>query len=283
MKCYKPISIKKPKGLGSADRITVPCGNCAACLSSKRESWTIRLFEESKNYLYSLFITLTYDDGHLVYAVSPTVVKRDIQLFFKRLRKKLSLPIRYYTVGEYGTKTQRPHYHIILFSEEEVTSNQLIEAWSDKQLNPIGNIVIGKCSIQSISYVCKYHVLKGKYPTGTAPPFTLMSKGIGRSYIKKMTNYHRHKGMKTHYQYFEHKKALPRYFKEKIFNKIELTIIGEQSREMQSKNDIKAFIEFKANHPESSNPVKEFYKYLLNNNEAFERNFKTKSTKNDKL
>ena len=220
---------------------------------------------------------MTYADEHLVYAIEPTLCKRDVQLFTKNLRRKLDFLIRFYCVGEYGTKTKRPHYHMLIFSNSEI-DYKLIERTWDK-----GNTLVGSLSIQSISYVAKYHVNKGSYPTGCAPPFALMSKGIGKSYVKKMRDYHRKGGMKTHYQYYEHKKALPRYFKEKIFNKMELAIIGEQSRELSSKKDIKGFIEYKSNHPESMNPVKDYYRFLLNNAEAFERNYKEKSKINDKL
>lgn len=45
----------------------------------------------------------------------PTLRKRHYQLFFKRLRKWYGKPIRYFGTGEYGSKTQRPHYHFIIF------------------------------------------------------------------------------------------------------------------------------------------------------------------------
>ncbi len=72
-------------------------------------------------------MTLTYDDEHLpindyvdsdgVIHGKPTLRKRDVQLFLKRLRKnyKYDNHIKYFCCGEYGGKTFRPHYHLIIF------------------------------------------------------------------------------------------------------------------------------------------------------------------------
>lgn len=56
---------------------------------------------------------------------------RDIQLFLKRLRKFINKyyneKIRYYVIGEYGTKSLRPHWHLLLF----FNSSSLSQAFED--------------------------------------------------------------------------------------------------------------------------------------------------------
>lgn len=52
----------------------------------------------------------------------PLLYYPDLQRFLKRLRKYLSKyfkdeKIRYYAIGEYGTSSYRPHWHILLFTE----------------------------------------------------------------------------------------------------------------------------------------------------------------------
>ena len=62
----------------------------------------------------------------------------DCQLFLKRLRfavnKKYNEQIRFYAVSEYGPRTYRPHWHLLLFfnSDEltEVISQYVSESWS---------------------------------------------------------------------------------------------------------------------------------------------------------
>lgn len=273
MKCYTPISLKRKEGV-----VHVPCGTCYACLVNRRESWTIRLTEEAKAHLYCFFITLTYSDENLVYANNyTTICKRDVQLFIKKLRKLYTSKIRYYLVGEYGTKTYRPHYHMLLFSETDVNEKDIEKTWK------LGNIVIGSVNIKSITYVCKYHVNRGKYPSGSQRPFVLMSKGIGSQYVNKMTAYHRSGGLRTHYQMFEHKKALPRYYKDKIFNNMQKDTINKRVQENISKEGIQEFIEFKQRHPESKNPVYDFYKSKMYNQEHSNATYKEKSNLREKL
>ena len=58
----------------------------------------------------------------------PLLYYPDMQRFIKRLRKQISTKfknetIRYYAIGEYGTSSYRPHWHILLFTNSvEVTS-----------------------------------------------------------------------------------------------------------------------------------------------------------------
>jgi len=55
------------------------------------------------------FITLTYDNENL--PENATLVPKDLKDFQKRLRYHANIDLRFFSVGEYGEKTQRPHYH----------------------------------------------------------------------------------------------------------------------------------------------------------------------------
>jgi len=42
--------------------------------------------------------------------------KKDFQLYMRRLRFDAGKGLKYYVCGEYGTKSNRPHYHAIIFN-----------------------------------------------------------------------------------------------------------------------------------------------------------------------
>jgi len=88
MECISPITLKVQNPRNKDGKVIVPCGKCINCLTNRRESWIIRLVEHFKTQS-ATFITLTYDQKNLTFANSEfaTLVKRDVQLFFKRLRK----------------------------------------------------------------------------------------------------------------------------------------------------------------------------------------------------
>ena len=98
--------------------VPFPCGKCPPCLRRRVSGWSFRLVKQGEQACSALFVTLTYDDEKVPKTASGlmTLQKSDLQKFFKRLRKKTHEKISYYAVGEYGDKTQRPHYHIILFN-----------------------------------------------------------------------------------------------------------------------------------------------------------------------
>lgn len=89
--------------------------------------WRDRMLFELHDSPSAVFVTLTYNPESLptntffdfdlqTEIVEPTLSVRDVQLFFKRLRKKFTgRRIRYYLCGEYGPKTFRPHYHAIIY------------------------------------------------------------------------------------------------------------------------------------------------------------------------
>lgn len=103
-----------------------------ACRINRRRGWAGRILLESMGYPASYFVTLTYAPPFLPLADGrvPTLFKPDLQNFCKRLRKRFSF--RYFACGEYGETRGRPHYHLILFTNEPgmAVAKGVDEAWA---------------------------------------------------------------------------------------------------------------------------------------------------------
>lgn len=107
MRCKSPFFHKRLQ-------VQLPCGKCIFCRINRRNKWAARLILEKSLHAQACYVTLTYDDASL--PSPPSVSKREMQLFLKRLRKAIEPQrIRYYAVGEYGDQFLRPHYHLIIF------------------------------------------------------------------------------------------------------------------------------------------------------------------------
>lgn len=166
--------------------------------------------------------------------------KRDIQLFFKRLRKaqfgSTKSDIKYYACGEYGGRTQRPHYHIIIFNAKLELIN---DSWNK------GHIYYGSVTGQSIGYTLKYMTKQKKKGQHKLPgaEFSLMSKGLGISYLENQTmvNWHIKDMVNRVYCTTEQgiKIAMPRYYKDKLYLEQERRLIREAFEIISNKKQLK--------------------------------------------
>lgn len=212
------------------DYTLIPCGQCIGCRLERSRQWANRCLLELEYHESAYFLTLTYNPEHV-----PTVYysdentgeayealslrKRHFQLFMKRLRKAFpDQKLRFFACGEYGGKTQRPHYHAIIFglklpdgdlkpygrnrlNDPYFTSEKVQRAWSiyhppdnlhpDGWYDPIGFALVANVTWETCAYVARYVTkkLSGKAADfykmhNIEPEFSLMSRkpGIGRQY-----------------------------------------------------------------------------------------------------
>ena len=238
MRCHSPESVSRPGGNGPQDRVTVPCGNCVACLGNRRHDWSFRLWQEMKNSSSAKFVTLTYRDEDLPFdqeTGEATLVKKHLQAFIQDLRNeqarneaKLSKigrsfrrdakndKIRYFAVGEYGSKG-RPHYHAIIFNIDPFTEKRISCIWKH------GFTRADDLNQARIYYTTKYLINGNDKKTQGQKTFTLMSRrpGIGHNYITRTKSYHRRGNFDVRLPTGK-KQKLPRYYKDKIFSDEEL-------------------------------------------------------------
>lgn len=241
--CLSPISIKLPDTCVSAtyrrltgqinrlSRQLVPCGHCLECLKAYQNSWKVRLIEESKMHKYCHFVTLTYneksvpihkhcievpcqgsegDNFTLLDEVKVRVVcKEDVQKWLKRGRTNLSrqfgkeIRFRYFCTSEYGPRTFRPHYHLLIFGLTPVEMSVMCNDWRNKYGFVSVSQFAGQASGKVAEYVSKY-CSKGQFESpyvreGLAPKtFHLSSKSIGLSYVERMKRFHLETLVRSH-------------------------------------------------------------------------------------
>lgn len=207
MQCVKPITLPE-------NGLRVPCGKCIACRLQRSREWTVRMLHERSAHEYACFITLTYDEEHC--PKNNTLRKKDLQLFFKKLRKSIHpRKIRYYACGEYGEKRGRPHYHAVLFGIHPGEKKLIQDNWLH------GSIHVGNAEYDSMMYVAGYVMKKYTGPMaqseyiekGIEPVFQTCSLGIGKDWMYANEEYLRQNlGCTVHGAPV----GLPRYYRKKL-------------------------------------------------------------------
>lgn len=126
----------------------------------------------------------------------PILRKKDVQLFLKRIRyhiaKEFDQSIRYFCVGEYGSQTFRPHYHLLLFFDEPQLPRRIKDiiskCWQygriDSQPAKSESGVAYYCS----SYVSSFTHVPDLLKNNNLSPFVLHSTNFGtktNKYVKE--------------------------------------------------------------------------------------------------
>lgn len=218
MTCYHPVKAYRTNTVGKDGKrgitfkrdeafldleVELKCGRCMGCRIEYVQHWTTRLVNESHLHNLKSFATLTYSPEHV--PANGTLVKRDFQLFMKKLRKAHGGRIRFFACGEYGEGGQRPHYHAILYGvhfadRRKHSERDGVTLYVSETLNNLwgkGFCTIGDVTDASCGYVAGYvtkkitgeqaksHYSRLDPATGeiyqVQPEFVLMSRrpGIG--------------------------------------------------------------------------------------------------------
>ena len=170
---FKGIRVMKSKGIDVQafvdhyDADIVTCGSCYGCRVRTTLDWSLRCMHELQMHDdIGCFLTLTYDDEHV--PQNGSLVKEHLSAFHRSLRKKLKrkgLNYKYFQCGEYGDKSNRPHYHMIIFGwyphdaehpansrkgHQFFTSKTIAKSWGK------GFVAVGTVTKDSCAYVAKY-------------------------------------------------------------------------------------------------------------------------------
>lgn len=203
MRCMTPVVLKTG--------VIVPCGKCYNCIMNKRSHLFFRAKAELLNVPSSCFITLTYAESPV------SLVRRDVQLFIKRLRKLLApRTIRIFGCGEYGPTRNRPHYHLICFglSAKEVYELDVASVWS------LGFLSVSDVSDARLHYISSYSVLtpddRNFYNSHNeiVKPFQIFPTrpGLGACYLSEDVKAYLSSSVRSSVSSFGLRCGIPRYY-----------------------------------------------------------------------
>lgn len=171
--------------------LTLPCGQCTSCRLQYARQWAVRCVLEASLHERNYFATLTYRDDCL--PNDRSAAQRDVQLFFKRLRKA-GYSFRYFGCCERGDTTNRLHHHVLFFGLDLSDVRPLAKGkyggywYKSIELEKLWNkgiVDLGDVEFGSASYVARYSMKK----QGTKDPdeFIYMSTrpAIGKGWFDK--------------------------------------------------------------------------------------------------
>lgn len=183
---------------------TYACKRCNACLTARKNDWIARACAHKSTVRWAGVLNLTYHDHGKGYDGARQYRYKDVADMFKRLRQRINrrrkreqgesyepVTIEYLVCGERGSDYNRVHWHIILYSDENLYDTgqwaDFLQQWNagykpsdgpkqqylvDPQpdrahqkiwdLWPYGLVTIDKADEAGIEYVLKY-ILKDQF------------------------------------------------------------------------------------------------------------------------
>lgn len=169
---------KYPTGL------EVPCGKCRLCKAKRVNEWSTRCQHELLYWEDHCAVTFTYDDDHL--PVGGSLQPDHFSSLVREIRR--TYKCRYLVAGEYGDRTNRPHYHAIMYGVPLMAPIPAKEWWG--QYWHHGHVHVAPTDQKLIRYINKYldgvsydpQYRQSMVEAGLVLPFKRQSNGIGKRF-----------------------------------------------------------------------------------------------------
>lgn len=186
-----------PAHCSLTNTVIVPCGKCPECRKKWRTQLAQRVRYELSKYSYNeiCFLTLTVSNEHMDDVFPDGSLNHSyFQKFMKRLRRRLEYhgytkKIKYLCAGEYGEKTGRPHFHVILFGWKPddlkyfYRSKKGYACYKSKMLEEVwgaGFVDVGDVDEHTAPYMVKYIT---KFSEVKTDEFKVNGKVVRKPYI----------------------------------------------------------------------------------------------------
>lgn len=191
---FSPIKVKLFNGQPVLeDPIPIPCGQCATCRMSFSAELSTRAVLEAQYWQQSLFVTLTYSNKCLPiskFTGEAVLIREELVRFIKRLKRRIVCHVL--ACGEYGDDTGRPHFHLIIYTNDDMRLSQVAvnvfhsqvieECWK------FGMSEVSKADAGCMSYVAGYVLKKCRLEADDDKhkPFRIMPRnpGLGFCYLE---------------------------------------------------------------------------------------------------
>lgn len=217
--CLTPVTVRRQIA-NHFYMNNVPCGKCLECIKDKQNEYIVRAIEEQRKRGSMVFFTLTYspealpvtedyeideESGEILDSKEvQTLCRKDVMMwkhtfekYYKRKGKKLDYG--FLICGEYGTRTQRPHYHGMFFGLEQDVVNDIMWRWREKYGFVVFKFIpplmsdIEKVARYCSKYICKDENWNNLPNDKCEKPRKMTSKFFGMpepARWKKMVNYY---------------------------------------------------------------------------------------------
>jgi len=112
--CDRPIT---------QDGNTFACRTCNSCIAVRRQGWVARAMMEKAEWPHTLIVALTYDETTQENRDAARFFNYgDVMRFLKRIRaaahkQSPRATVRFLAAGEQGSRTDRCHWHLVLYSD----------------------------------------------------------------------------------------------------------------------------------------------------------------------
>lgn len=183
--------------------VEVACRECWQCRENYINDWVGRCIAESQVATASHLITLTYgpdEHGNEDHVRARILTYSDVQLYLKRLRRA-GYPLRYFVVGEYGSRKGRAHWHLLAFWQDKVPPHQLDKRfmephWADGKDRVRGWSQWERLTHYAVRYCCKY-ITKEAAQRGERQGHLAMSKKppLGDGYLRQLAARYAQQGL----------------------------------------------------------------------------------------
>lgn len=247
------------------EHLKVPCGKCLYCLRLRQSQWVVRLTEMLRqNPGTSYFVTLTYAPENIpcdfdtgLMQVSKEHIKKlnadlrsrfqqgyfhaeydlDTGHFSERLDLPKDLKFKFYLTSEYGPTGGQPHYHSVYYN---LPDNRYLVTLLFESVWKKGFVRVYEASENTIGYITKYlvnsKVCDTYDPDFQNRPFSLMSKGLGLSYVDRMSSWHQADPLnRSNSVYHGKPSVMPRYWRERIFTEEQRLLLSERFEKERSR------------------------------------------------